>query len=117
AEAMRKLDAEHADYGEDVAWLSTHPASAARIAAAELAGAEFLAAHPEKAEDVPGFDPCAEEGACAEAEAFEFEECEECEDDACYDACVERLEAQPDEAVPAGERSTRPVTGPARTIP
>ncbi len=77
AEAMRKLDAEHADYGEDVAWLSTHPASAARIAAAELVGAEFLATHPDKAKDVPGYDPCAEEGACEEEDCCDDEADEE----------------------------------------
>ena len=73
AEAMRKLDAEHAGYGEDVAWLSTHPASTARIEAAEAAGAEFLIAHPEKYRDVPGYDPCAEDGACEDEDSSEYE--------------------------------------------
>ena len=74
AEAMRKLDAENADYGEDIAWLSTHPASTARIDAAEAAGAEFLMAHPEKFDDVPGYDPCAEEGACEDDDYSDDEE-------------------------------------------
>ena len=93
-EAMRKLDAEHADYGEDVAWLSTHPASTARIEAAEAAGAEFLIAHPERFKDVPGYDPCAEEGAC-EDEAYDDEESDEDEADAAPEpgSCADDGEA------------------------
>jgi Zn-dependent protease with chaperone function len=92
AEAMRKLDAEHADYGEDVSYLSTHPASSARIEAAEAAGAEFLIAHPEKAKDVPGYDPCAEDGACEDVEDVE------CSDDTCEEEGAEdRIQPLPGE--------------------
>ena len=50
ASAMRKLDAHYEIDDDDdggVAYLSSHPRSADRIAAAEASGAAFIAAHPE----------------------------------------------------------------------
>lgn len=78
AEAMRKLDAQK-DAGDDgVSYLSSHPSSAARITAAEAAGAEFLVAHPDQYKEVPGYDPCSEQDACADEDS-----CEDCDELEC----------------------------------
>jgi Zn-dependent protease with chaperone function len=72
ASAMRKLDAYYdADSQEKSgsAYLSSHPSSAERIAAAEQAGALFLDAHPELSAEAPDYDPCLEEGICPDEEA------------------------------------------------
>ncbi|MEO7935136.1 MAG: M48 family metallopeptidase [Dokdonella sp.] len=82
AQAMRKLD-DHYDARKDQqggnAYLSSHPSSAARIAAAEASGVQFITAHPELVRESPGYDPCEEEGICAD------DEDEACADDACID--------------------------------
>lgn len=80
ASAMRRLDAHYDSDGDDdagVAYLSSHPRSADRIAAAEASGATFIAAHPELLRETPGYDPCAAEGLCPDEDA--------CADDACID--------------------------------
>jgi len=94
AEAMRKLDAQADAADDDISYLSSHPISADRIAAAEAAGVEFLAAHPDKAKEVPGYDPCSEEAACLEEEVCD--DCEELCDEEPIDAetglCAEEFE-------------------------
>ncbi len=93
AEAMRALMIAHdeVDGGDGVKYLSTHPSSGERIAAAEAAGAAFLERHPDKFRDVPGYDPCEDEGIC-EDEAAE-DPASAGEPDACSDdgtePCVE----------------------------
>jgi Zn-dependent protease with chaperone function len=80
ASAMRKLDAHYDIEDEDaagVAYLSSHPRSADRIAAAEASGAAFIAAHPELVRETPGYDPCLAEGLCADQD--------DCEDDVCIE--------------------------------
>ena len=93
AEAIRGLAAAHEDTGDDVQYLSSHPSNDARISATETAGATFLERHPEKARDVPGYDPCSEEGACEDEE----EAIDDCEGaDACAadaEVCGEAVDA------------------------
>ena len=90
ASAMRKLDADH-DMGDDkgggIAYLSSHPSSSARIAAAEISGEEFVAAHPELARENPGYDACLEEGICPDVE--ETDDDGECVDPADFEAIGE----------------------------
>lgn len=89
AEAMRKLDEEQGDSGEDIAYLSSHPSSSERILAAERAGEAFLLANPDKVREAPGYDACAEEGICDETDeedCVELEELCEADDSACVDA-------------------------------
>lgn len=50
--ALGQLEAELPD-DASLAWMSSHPATAARIAAAEAAGADFVAQHPERAGEEP----------------------------------------------------------------
>ncbi len=82
AAAMRKLD-DHEDSRKSGiggnAYLSSHPSSAARIAAAEASGKRFITAHPELVRESPGYDSCEEEGICPE------DEDEDCDDDICVD--------------------------------
>ncbi|MCB1576297.1 MAG: hypothetical protein KDI81_02870, partial [Xanthomonadales bacterium] len=81
ASAMRRLDAHYDSDGDDdagVAYLSSHPRSADRIAAAEAAGAAFITAHPELVRETPGYDPCVAEGICPDED--------DCDDDACIDS-------------------------------
>lgn len=86
AEAMRKLDDFHhgSDQDEGVAYLSSHPSSFARIAAAEAEGETFIAAHPELIRETPGYDACADEGVCADED--EDSEAGDCDDADCTDA-------------------------------
>jgi Zn-dependent protease with chaperone function len=83
ASAMRKLD-DHYDVekGKDggTAYLSSHPSSASRIASAEESGQAFITAHPEQIRETPDYDPCLEEGVCADDN-----EAEDCSDDDCID--------------------------------
>lgn len=84
AAAMRKLDDFHhggkkAEGG--VAYLSSHPSSAARIAAAEASGEAFISAHPDQIRETPGYDACAEEGVCPD----EDEDDSDCDDESCLD--------------------------------
>ena len=82
ASAMRKLDAHYEiAEGEEggVAYLSSHPRSADRIAAAEASAATFVSAHPELVRETPGYDPCLEEGICPDDEV----DVEECADIQC----------------------------------
>lgn len=100
AEAMRRL-ADESDYDDDLAYLSSHPSTTQRIVAAQQAGERFLAAHPERARDSPGYDACAEEGICPEEAEDDgcdhdcwFEHCLEMyeDDEAEFDACMEAYE-------------------------
>lgn len=50
--ALGQLDADLPD-DASLAWMSSHPATAARIAAADAAGADFVARHPELADEEP----------------------------------------------------------------
>ncbi|MFA7322453.1 MAG: M48 family metallopeptidase [Dokdonella sp.] len=86
AAAMRKLDDFHHDSDEDegIAYLSSHPSSFARIAAAEAEGETFIAAHPELIRETPGYDACADEGICADED--EDSEVGDCDDADCTDA-------------------------------
>ncbi len=83
AAAMRKLD-DHEDPRKGGiggnAYLSSHPSSAARIAAAEASGELFITAHPELVRESPGYDACEEEGICPD------DDDEDCADDSCLDA-------------------------------
>jgi len=86
AEAMRKLDDFHhgSNQDEGVAYLSSHPSSFARIAAAEAEGEAFISAHPELIRETPGYDACADEGVCADED--EDSEAGDCDDADCTDA-------------------------------
>jgi Zn-dependent protease with chaperone function len=89
AAAMRKLDAYYdadSQQKSGSAYLSSHPSSADRIAAAEDAGTDFLAEHPELGAETPDYDACLEEGICAE-EAVGGVACMEGE-------CVENAEVE-----------------------
>lgn len=80
--AMAKLSEYAEDSDEDLAYLSSHPAHAARIAAAESAGVAFLAKYPDLVRETPDYDACAEEGDCPEESDCE----EEYEDMDCDDS-------------------------------
>ena len=83
ASAMRKLDAYYdADTQEKsgTAYLSSHPSSVDRIAAAEQAGADFIAAHPDLIRESPGYDPCLEEGICPKEDEDEADDIKTCEE-------------------------------------
>ncbi|HET9031627.1 MAG TPA: M48 family metallopeptidase [Dokdonella sp.] len=80
AAAMRNLDEHHgaAKSGDrDIAYLSSHPSTPSRIAAAEASGEQFIASHPELIRETPGYDACEEEGICAE------DDLEDCDNDDC----------------------------------
>ncbi len=83
AAAMRKLDEVH-DGGKSredgIAYLSSHPSTPSRIAAAEAAGEEFIANHPDLIRETPGYDACESDGICPD------DDDEPCEDDDCIDA-------------------------------
>ncbi|MEO8012375.1 MAG: hypothetical protein ABI650_12070, partial [Dokdonella sp.] len=86
------------DTGEDVAYLSSHPSSAQRILAAQRAGEAFLLENPDKFRDVPGYDACAEEGLCGDADdqtCADLEELCEAEADACVDESSELTVCEP----------------------
>ena len=95
ASAMRKLDADNDDdTAGGIAYLSSHPSSAARIAAAEASGEKFLIDHPDLVRESPGYDACLEEGICPD------DEDESCaDDDDCLDP-DELGENSVDEAAP-----------------
>ena len=86
AAAMRKLDDVHqgSDEEEGITYLSSHPSSFARIAAAEAEGETFIAAYPELIRETPGYDACADEGVCADED--EDTEVGDCDDADCTDA-------------------------------
>jgi Zn-dependent protease with chaperone function len=83
ASAMRKLD-DHYDVDSNkdhgTAYLSSHPSSASRIAAAEASGQDFIALHPEQIRETPGYDPCEEEGICPDED-----DSQNCDGDECID--------------------------------
>lgn len=101
--ALSQLETELPD-DASLAWMSSHPSTAARIAAAEAAGATYLAAHPERADEEPdqvlyaddeeedGGPWCAccddtsdcEDGACADEEAIDADTYRCDEDDEVY---------------------------------
>jgi len=91
AEAMRRI-ADESDYDDDLAYLSSHPSTTERIVAAEQAGERFLAAHPDRAKDSPGYDACAEEGICPEDD-----EDDGCDYDCWFEACLEMYDGDEDE--------------------
>lgn len=83
--AMRKLDTFNHDSNEEegVAYLSSHPSSASRIAAADAAGEAFISAHPELIRETPYYDACEDAGVCADEDEGE----DEYEDDDVCDGC------------------------------
>ncbi len=91
AAAMRKLDM-HYDVDDaqgSASYLSSHPSSAERIAAAEASGETFISAHPELIRETPEYDACEEEGICPEEEEYEDEDCDDwdCDDvDEAYES-------------------------------
>ena len=91
AAAMRKLDIfNHGSNKEEgVAYLSSHPSTAARIAAAEASGETFIDAHPELIRESPDYDACEDEGICPD------EDEDYCDDEDCLDgdAVYEDIEA------------------------
>jgi Zn-dependent protease with chaperone function len=96
AAAMRKLDDHYGETGEEddgPAYLSSHPRSVARIAAAEAAGDAFIAAHPELVRETPGYDPCTGEGNCPDDDE-DFDEAEDADEvpeaGSCDRAAIER---------------------------
>lgn len=114
-----------------LAWMSSHPATAARIAAADAAGADFVARHPELADEEPGVVLAEEDeeavggpgGACCD-DAADGEDCEtagDCgdgrgdapaEDEA--DGACERDDAVDDAGTAIGcEADREACTGPA----
>jgi predicted Zn-dependent protease len=101
ASAMRKLD-DHYDYDSSKdggnAYLSSHPGSASRIAAAEESGLAFIAAHPDQIRETPDYDPCLEEGACPDDD-----ESQDCNDDECFDP--DEDDEDTDDEVPADSGS------------
>ncbi len=85
AAAMRKLDA-RVDVEVDgteysIGYLSSHPSSTARIAAAEASGEAFISAHPELIRETPDYDPCENEGLCPDEDEYE-----DCDDWDCAEA-------------------------------
>ena len=85
AAAIRKLDA-HFDVDDTDSggtYLSSHPGSAARIAAAEVSGAAFISAHPELIRETPDYDACEVEGVCPQEE--DDEDGGDCNDCECVD--------------------------------
>src|SRR5690606_35130480 len=86
AAAMRKLDVfNHGSNKEEagVAYLSSHPSSAARIAAAEASGEAFIEAHPELFRETPDYDACEGEGICPDEDDGD---CEDCDGEDYFDA-------------------------------
>lgn len=83
AAAMRKLDDHYGETGEEddgPAYLSSHPRSVARIAAAEAAGDAFIAAHPELVRETPDYNACEDEGICPEEDEDDGD-CDDCDDE------------------------------------
>ncbi len=82
AAAIRRLD-EHHDLGEandsGISYLSSHPSTPSRIAAAEVSGEEFIAAHPDLIRETPGYDACETDDICPE------DDDETCQDDECLE--------------------------------
>ena len=83
AAAMRKLDVfNHGSNKEEagIAYLSSHPSTAARIAAAEASGEAFSRARPDLIRETPDYDACEDEGICHD------DECDDCDDEDYFDA-------------------------------
>lgn len=88
--AIGKLTEYADDSDDDLAYLSSHPSHAARIAAAQSAGIAFLAAHPDLARETPDYDACSEEGDCPEESDNDDEDYEHYDDEECFDdECIE----------------------------
>lgn len=96
AAAMRKLDTHYnVDETEGSArYLSSHPSSAERIAAAEVSGEAFINAHPELIGEIPDYDACADQGICPDEDEYE-----DGDDSDCFD---------PDEAEESSEAEEAP---------
>ena len=87
AAAMRALDSFSHGSNKDqggFAYLSSHPSSASRIAAAEASGEVFISAHPELMRETPDYDACAEENICPDEDEDEDEV--DCDDWDCDDS-------------------------------
>lgn len=99
AAAMRKLDIYNhgSNTEEHAAYLSSHPSTAARIAAAEASGEAFISAHPDLIRETPGYDACEVEGICPDED---YSECEDdCDDCDCIDPDEAEENLETDEAV------------------
>ena len=111
AAAMRKLDT-HYDVDDaegSASYLSSHPSSAERIAAAEASGEAFINAHPELIRETPDYDACEEEGICPDED--EYEDDSDCEESDCVDADEAEQSSEAKEAPEFSAPDNRAVEG------